>query len=62
MSREVNSGSIHRLCPSMAMAGFSLLEILDLEAGRERLLQLLGLLLVCDHQGVQKPGATDLNN
>ena len=31
-----------------------------LETGRERLLQLLGLLLVGDLQGVQEPGATDL--
>ena len=31
-----------------------------LETGRERLLQLLGLLLVGDLQGVQEPGATYL--
>ena len=33
-----------------------------LEAGREGLLQLLGLLLVRDLKGVQEPGAADLHD
>jgi len=38
----------------------SLLQFLDLETRGQRLLQLLGLLLVGDLQGVQEPGASDL--
>jgi hypothetical protein len=37
-----------------------LLELLNLEAGRQRLLQLLGLLLVRDDEGVEEAGATNL--
>ncbi len=37
-----------------------LLELLDLQARREGLLQLLRLLLVRDHQRVEEAGATDL--
>ena len=37
-----------------------LLEVLDLETGREGLLQLLSFLLVRDDQGVQKAGAAHL--
>lgn len=36
------------------------LELLDLEAGGQGLLQLLGLLLVGNLEGVQEPGAPDL--
>lgn len=36
------------------------LEFLDLEAGRQRLLQLVCLLLVVDDQGVEEAGASDL--
>ena len=36
------------------------LDLLDLEAGGQGLLQLLGLLLVLDHQGVEEPRASDL--
>ncbi len=36
------------------------LQLLDLEAWRQRLLQLLGLLLVLDHERVEEPGAADL--
>jgi hypothetical protein len=38
----------------------SSLELLDLEAGGQGLLQLLGLLLVLDDQGVEEPRATNL--
>jgi hypothetical protein len=37
-----------------------LLQLLDLEAGRKGLLQLLSLLLVLDDEGVEEPRATDL--
>lgn len=36
------------------------LDLLDLQAWGQRLLQFLGLLLVGDDQRVQEPGATDL--
>ena len=36
------------------------LKLLDLEAWRQRLLQLVCLLLVVDHQSVEEPGAPNL--
>ena len=38
------------------------LELLHLQARGQRLLQLLGLLLVGDLEGVEEPGATDLSH
>lgn len=38
----------------------SSLELLNLEAWRQRLLQLLRLLLVLDDEGVEESGASDL--